>query len=41
MIILKLLRLLLPPLHPLKYRWINYWFGEQSGGYFNEETKAH
>jgi hypothetical protein len=30
MIILKILRFLLPPFHPLKYKWIAYWYGEQS-----------
>lgn len=39
MLVLKLLRFFLPPFHPLKYKWINYWFGKQEGGYFNEETK--
>lgn len=39
MIILKLLRFILPPFHPLKYRWIEYWYGPQHGGYFDEETK--
>lgn len=39
MLVLKLLRLILPPFHPLKYRWINYWYGKQQGGYWNEEEK--
>jgi hypothetical protein len=30
MIVLKLMRFFLPPFHPLKYRWIEYWYGEQS-----------
>jgi hypothetical protein len=30
MIALKILRYILPPMHPLKYRWINYWFGKQA-----------
>lgn len=42
MLVLKLLRLILPPFHPLKYRWINYWWGKQGGGYWNSEDKyAH
>lgn len=27
---LKVLGLVLPPFHPLKYKYINWWFGEQS-----------
>lgn len=29
MIFLKILRFLLPEYHPLKYKWINYWYGKQ------------
>jgi len=27
---LRVLRIILPPFHPLKYKYINWWFGEQS-----------
>lgn len=30
MIGLKILRFFLPPFHPLKYKYIKWWFGEQS-----------
>ena len=26
---LKILRIILPPFHPLKYKYINWWFGKQ------------
>jgi hypothetical protein len=39
MIILKLIRLILPPFHPLKYKYINWYYGNQNGGYFMEEQK--
>lgn len=39
MLVLKLIRIFLPPFHPWKYKWIAYWYGSQNGGYFNEETK--
>lgn len=39
MLVLKLLRLVLPPFHPWKYKWIAWWYDPQIGGYFNEETK--
>lgn len=39
MLVLRLLRLVLPPFHPWKYKWIDYWYGTQQGGYFNEEQK--
>ena len=39
MLLLKLLRLILPPFHPLKYRYINWYYGEQTGGYFMTEDK--
>ena len=39
MFILKLIRIFLPPFHPLKYKWIEYYYGKQQGGYFQEETK--
>lgn len=29
----------MPSGHPLKYKWINYYYGKQQGGYFTEETK--
>lgn len=29
MIVLKLLRVLLPPFHPLKYKYINWYFGNE------------
>ncbi|MEA5426814.1 hypothetical protein [Arcicella lustrica] len=31
MFVLKILRIVLPPFHLLKYRWINFWFGKQDG----------
>lgn len=27
---LKILRFILPPFHPLKYQYINWWFGKQA-----------
>jgi len=30
MIGLKILRYVLPPFHPLKYRYIKWWFGKQA-----------
>jgi len=39
MIMLKILRFILPPFHPWKYKWINYWFGPQHGGYFITDDK--
>lgn len=30
MIGLKILRWVLTPFHPLKYKYINWWFGEQA-----------
>lgn len=39
MLILKILRFILPPFHPLKYKWINYYYGKQVGGYFITEEK--
>lgn len=29
MIGLKILRFILPPFHPFKYKYINWWFGKQ------------
>ena len=37
MIVLKILRLILPPFHPLKYKWIDYYFGKQTG-HWNKYT---
>ena len=31
MLILKLLRFILPPFHPLKYKWIDFYFVKQDG----------
>lgn len=39
MLVLKLLRFFLPPFHPLKYKYINWYYGKQNGGYFQEEQK--
>lgn len=39
MLILKILRFFLPPFHPLKYKYINWYYGRQNGGYFQEEQK--
>lgn len=39
MIGLKLLRFFLPPFHPLKYRYINWYYGKQNGGYFIGDQK--
>jgi hypothetical protein len=41
MIILRLLRLVLPPFHPIKYWWITYWFGEQSKNGVWTDTKIN
>ena len=30
MIVLKVLRIFLPPFHPIKYKWIEYWYGRQT-----------
>ncbi len=30
MILLKIIRVVLPPFHPLKYKYIEWYFGEQS-----------
>jgi len=30
MIVLRILRIILPPFHPIKYKWIEYWYGKQS-----------
>ena len=30
MIILKILRFILPPFHPLKYKYISWWWSEQA-----------
>lgn len=30
MIVLKILRFVLPEFHPLKYKWIEYYYGKQS-----------
>lgn len=32
MIILKILRKILPPFHPLKYKFINWYYGKQGTG---------
>lgn len=39
MLLLKLLRIICPPFHPLKTKYINWYYGKQYGGYFNEEQK--
>ncbi len=41
MIGLKIIRWLLPPFHPLKYKYINWWFGKQAnkGGWKDVEVK--
>lgn len=39
MLVLRILRLFLPPFHPLKYKYINWYYGKQNGGYWNQETK--
>ena len=38
MIVLKLLRLIYPSLHPVKYKWINYWYGKQDGKVWDKYT---
>jgi len=43
MITLRILRFFLPLFHPLKYRWIRYWWGEQSSkawGDLNNKLKT-
>jgi hypothetical protein len=41
MIALKILRFFLPPFHPLKYRYLNWWYGTQSnsGGWKDNNSK--
>jgi hypothetical protein len=33
--VIKIFRIILPPFHPLKYKWIEYWYGEQSENVWN------
>ena len=39
MLVLKLMRIFLPPFHPWKYKWIAYWFGEQSNGAWKDKPQ--
>lgn len=39
MIVLRILRFILPPFHPLKYRWIRYYYGEQTMRYYVGEPE--
>jgi hypothetical protein len=43
MIVLKILRFILPPFHPWKYKWIDFWFGKQGiGGWKDyDDTSLH
>lgn len=38
MLVLKIMRFFLPPFHPLKYKWINYWYGKQENKYFCSDS---
>ena len=42
MLVLKLLRLILPPFHPLKYKYINWWYGQQAkdGGWKDKKVNS-
>lgn len=34
---LRILRLIYPPFHPVKYKYIDWWFGKQTG-HWNKYT---